>query len=100
MRFRPSMRMSETTKGSNAKAPVDREASRIRAAIRFIVDSVVLFGRGDLATAPLHFFQSRHHPGPELFHLWHAALATRYDDKRPAFNRRLQAARIRLTRAG
>ncbi|HXS04466.1 MAG TPA: hypothetical protein VN731_08315, partial [Rhodanobacter sp.] len=35
--------MSETTKGSNANALAEREASRISAAIRFIVGSVGLF---------------------------------------------------------
>src|SRR5574337_1281603 len=43
MRLRPSMRMSETTKGSNANALAVREASRISAAIRVIVGSVGLF---------------------------------------------------------
>src|SRR6185312_3148729 len=45
MRLSPSMRMSEITKGSNAYALAAREASRISAAIRFIVGSVGLVRR-------------------------------------------------------
>ena len=40
------MRMSDTTNGSNANALAEREASRISAAIRFIVGSVGLFRWG------------------------------------------------------
>src|SRR3569623_1268066 len=39
MRCRPSIRISETTKLSKAMASADRQASRSRAAIRFIVTS-------------------------------------------------------------
>src|SRR5580698_6304383 len=56
MRLRPSIRISETTNGSSANALVEREASRIRAAIRFIVDSVVLFGRGGRSDRLATFF--------------------------------------------
>src|SRR5690348_13185326 len=43
MRCRPSMRMSDATKGSNAWALAARQASSTRAAIRFIVDFRFVF---------------------------------------------------------
>jgi hypothetical protein len=54
------MRISETTNGSKARACAEREASKIRAAIRFIVDSVRLIVATGDETGRWIFARGRH----------------------------------------